>query len=425
MVDIARATRELGTQIERDKLLQQYRLKRSNLKPHVFSLSVEGFKASIYQGVSALRRKDLRISQKQDTEITDAVERYISEAYNIFKSGKSKSGKFEYKMLGGNNRQFKVRITGEGDVFSHLKRVREDAGLRRVSNIVKNTFRNIGTKNIAFDLSHMEGSTIADQFSSEALARFESSGFAPQDPQAYEKLKTSIKYTPAKSKVAEINVEDTFYFLNQSTTEEAEVMKLLDNAVGDWARENIEGFAQGKILHSVRQIAQKAKKSGAKVSNIPAEQKSSSNTSTKTIKHKKQRAPTFIIEKFKDKIELLGRETASTPRTEQWSLLIPRINSRLDAKVREHMIAPRLVNRSGQFASSVRVESVTSTAQGYPLFNATYENRPYGVFARGPFNGWNTPERDPTKLIEVSIRSLMKDLAKGRFYVSVPKGGSK
>lgn len=423
MVDISRATRELGVQIERDKLLQEYRLKRSNLKPHVFSMSVEGFKASIYQGVSAERRKDLRISQKQDAAITDAVELYTSNLHKIFKSGKSSSGKFEYKLLGGNSRQFKVRITGEGDVFGLLKRVREDAGLRRVSNIVKNTFRNIGTKNIAFDLSHMEGSTIADQFASEVLAKYESAGFAPQDPAAYEKLKTSIRYNPASKKVAEVEVEDTFWYLNQSTTEEAYVKSLLERAVGNWAKDNIEGFAQGKILYNVRQIALKAKKSGAKVTNIPVEQKASSKTSTKTIKYKKPRAPTYSVEKFTSKIEILGRDSASTSRTQQWSLLIPQINRLLTNKVREHMVAPRLVNRTGRFASSVEVQSVTSTREGYPVFNATYDNEPYGVFARGSFNGWNTPERDPKALIEVSIRSIMRTLAKGRFYVSVPKGG--
>jgi hypothetical protein len=423
MVNISRATRELGVQIERDKLLQEYRAKKSNLRPHIFSMSVEGFKAKIYQGISAQRRKNLRISAKQDEAISAAVELYASKLYDIFKSGKSSTGKFDYRIIGGSRKDFKVRITGEGNVFGVLKRVRENAGLRRVSNIVKNTFRDLGRDNISFDLSHMEGSTIADQFASEVLAKYESSGFAPQDPQAYEKLKTTIRYNPASPKVAEIEVEDTFWFLNQSTSEEAYVTGLLKKAVGDWTQKNIEGFAQGKILYSVRQIAKTAKKAGVKVSNVPEEPKKSTKTATRTIKYKKPRPATFSIEQLTDRVEVLGIDSPGRPRTEQWSLLIPQINKLLANKVREFMVAPRLVNRTGTFASSVEVTGITSTNGGYPLFSANYQREPYGVFARGAPNGWNTPQRDPKALIEKSVRSVMRNLAKGRFFVTVPKGG--
>jgi hypothetical protein len=93
------------------------------------------------------------------------------------------------------------------------------------------------------------------------------------------------------------------------------------------------------------------------------------------------------------------------------------INKRLPQTVRENMGAPALENISGKFASSVRIRDVNTTPQGYPSFGYTYAKNPYQVFEVGTGSApWATPDRDPRKLIDKSIREVAAELAIGRFY---------
>ena len=422
MVSIPKLTKDLVERIERDKTLEQYRNKTSNRKTHVFSASVEGFKAKVYLGVSAQRGKNIRISNKQNTTIHNAVTDYVNKLYSIFSSGKSPTGKFTYSFIGGNSKEFKVRITGEGDMVSLLGRIRSDAGLLKVSNIIKNSFKDIAvSRNIAVDLSHMEGSTVADQFATAALARYESLGFTPKDKESYEKLKIAIKYDPSKALIAEVNVEDTFWFLNQSTTEEAYITSLLAKVTDGWAKDNVDEISRGKVAYTSRALLKVAQKAGMKVTNMPKEPQKGQKTSTKTIKHKKKSNPTFSIEQMAGNIPVMRMETTGAPQTQNWSLLIPQINRLLTDKIRRNMVAPRLVNRTGKFASSVEVTKVETTKSGYPVFHANYDRDPYQVFDRTlGASPWNTASRDPKSLINLSIREIMKGLARGRFYVSTP-----
>lgn len=98
--------------------------------------------------------------------------------------------------------------------------------------------------------------------------------------------------------------------------------------------------------------------------------------------------------------------------------LINLLNMRLPEEVKKQMIKPSLVNRSGTFANSVRVVELGRSLQGYLTVTYDYKRQPYDVF--DPVKGaspWNTPARDPKKIIERSIRSAAKDLIESRFYV--------
>ena len=93
------------------------------------------------------------------------------------------------------------------------------------------------------------------------------------------------------------------------------------------------------------------------------------------------------------------------------------INKRLPQTVRKNMGAPGLVNRTGAFASSVKLQDVNITAQGHPSFGYIYEKNPYQVFEVGTGAApWATSQRDPRKLIDRSIREVAAELAIGRFY---------
>ena len=78
---------------------------------------------------------------------------------------------------------------------------------------------------------------------------------------------------------------------------------------------------------------------------------------------------------------------------------------------------PRLENRSGTFAGSVRVTDVTRTPQGFPSVGYTYRKNPYQVFEMGAGKApWASNARDPRRLIELSMREIAQELAVGRFY---------
>lgn len=97
--------------------------------------------------------------------------------------------------------------------------------------------------------------------------------------------------------------------------------------------------------------------------------------------------------------------------------LIGLINKKLPDTVRKNMNAPALQNRTGRFAESVKLTEVVETPKGFPSFGYTYQRNPYQRFEIGTGEPpWATPERDPRKLIELSIREIASQFAIGRFY---------
>ena len=97
--------------------------------------------------------------------------------------------------------------------------------------------------------------------------------------------------------------------------------------------------------------------------------------------------------------------------------LIGLINEKLPDTVARKMNPPALQNRTGRFAESVKLTDIIQTPQGFPSFGYTYQKNPYQVFEMGRGDApWATPERDPRKIIDQSIRELAAQFAMGRFY---------
>ena len=107
------------------------------------------------------------------------------------------------------------------------------------------------------------------------------------------------------------------------------------------------------------------------------------------------------------------------PKDTQRSMfsVIALINQKLPTTIQKNMREPRLVNRSGRFANSVKIMEITETRQGFPSLGYSYDKEPYQVFEVG--NGatpWASTNRDPRTLIDKSIREIAAELALGRFY---------
>jgi len=92
------------------------------------------------------------------------------------------------------------------------------------------------------------------------------------------------------------------------------------------------------------------------------------------------------------------------------------LNAKLPQTVAANMGAPRLENRTGTFAGSVRVTDIQKTRQGFASIGYTYQKAPYGVFERTSGTRFASADRDPRDLIDLSIREIAQQMAIGRFY---------
>ena len=153
-----------------------------------------------------------------------------------------------------------------------------------------------------------------------------------------------------------------------------------------------------------------SKASGAKVVGgikKPKGRKPTNRTRKETLKAKKTKGST-------KKAKTIRRRTASPASTPL--RLMALINKELPKTVRNNMISPALVNRTGTFANSVKITDIAQTPKGFPSIGYTYAKNPYEVFELGSGNVRATPERDPRKIIDQSIREIAAQYALGRFY---------
>lgn len=143
--------------------------------------------------------------------------------------------------------------------------------------------------------------------------------------------------------------------------------------------------------------------------NIKVSKIDDSNSKSKRSRAKKKKVSLLPV--YIDKlVNKTGRKKATHEQARSLYSYVTIINKQLPDAVRKNMNSPALENRTGRFANSVKLTDAMITPKGHPSFGYTYQTEPYGVFEKG------TPERDPRKLIDASIREIAADMALGRFY---------
>ena len=178
----------------------------------------------------------------------------------------------------------------------------------------------------------------------------------------------------------------------------------------DWPeQESSDSF----ITVALKQINNATVKAGGtgKVKNIDRNPNKSS--STKSNKQKR------IITDVK---ALSLEANNKKPNTQNSAFTIQKINdfinARLPAAIRSNMGPQSLVNRTGRFSESGRMVDGIITPQNYLSLGYTYQRNPYDVFdKRLGSKPWNTPQRNPSAIIEKAIRDIVKEIAIGRFYL--------
>lgn len=142
-------------------------------------------------------------------------------------------------------------------------------------------------------------------------------------------------------------------------------------------------------------------------------------TQKSKVKSKRIKQPTVRVAVSKVSLTKLRRkrQKGSGSSASHPLRLIGLINKDLPDTVRKNMQAPGLENQTGRFAESVKLTDVVQTPKGYPSFGYTYQKNPYQVFEMGRGQTpWASPERDPRKVIDRSIREIAAQFAIGRFY---------
>ena len=94
------------------------------------------------------------------------------------------------------------------------------------------------------------------------------------------------------------------------------------------------------------------------------------------------------------------------------------LNQQLPSVVAKNMGDPALNYRTGRFANSVRVDNITQGPRGgNTMIETSYRNDPYETFAPGGKK--YTQQRDPERLIKMSVRQIATGIIGPRFGIEV------
>lgn len=229
----------------------------------------------------------------------------------------------------------------------------------------------------------------------------------------------SVLLTPV---LAEINIK-------RGSKEEKQIqeafLKAFEMTFRNIEYENLEGSSTlfEKIEHTiVRDHLLKNLKNKKNVKVQIGSKKVETKTRTK-VAEKGKRGKGYSAKKISRGGALAARPKAASTSNKQSDTqrsmfsMMALINQKLPQTVRKNMRNPRLENRTGTFANSVRLTEVLTTPQGFPSFGYTYQKNPYQVYEPGKGRSpWANSDRDPRVLIDSSIREIAAELALGRFY---------
>lgn len=181
--------------------------------------------------------------------------------------------------------------------------------------------------------------------------------------------------------------------------------------------DSIEEYQTKKVEHEVMKELGKASSKTLKVTKT---KKPKATKRSATFSGKKK-SPKVIDSALPTATVKRGRGRRSGARSAAGgesaiSLLrfISLMNQKLPQTVAKNMGDPALNIRTGRFASSVRVTEVVPTTKGFPSVGYTYMKNPYQTFEQGFRQG--SPDRDPRKLIDKSIREIAAELVTVRLY---------
>ena len=169
----------------------------------------------------------------------------------------------------------------------------------------------------------------------------------------------------------------------------------------DWTKLSGSEAVEDSIVRQVSEIAKGKKPRTSKSKTVRSGQAKPKSAGAKPLN-------TAILKKgikgtFKGKVKK-PRGAESSRGYDDIYKIEQLINKRLPAQVRRNMGRPALINRTGQFSNSVKLENLRPTPAGLSA-NYTYQLSPYETFENTGSKRWPTGY-NPKPLIAKSIREL-------------------
>jgi hypothetical protein len=434
------------TQIEKriEKSSQAFRTLVSDKKAHSIKLDSEEIKKQVQNELLSREGFD-KIPGSIIKVIEEEVPQMVATLYNQMRPenfNQNLRRAYITSDLIGNNKSFTVLLATKSEgsnrsVFAYFRRLKQAAQrplIKRLNSQIKKL--NSGKKNprediksSAFlDIGHEEASAVSKQrkrIIEQSLWDFQP---ASKEASAFiAKLADEVSFNIVRNPgepidVIEVSLESKA--LNRGLQAKAEkeaageLNKALLAAVEDlgaqyWADQEGSDSKVDRMQKSVlNELTQDKFKSKNVRSNIK-KSKISNKTSKASSKKRKSRGkkqPTVqddkkvILESFQE-------------RNQDLLSLQALLNSKLPTEIRKNMGYPRLENRTGRFADSVRVTDISLTRKGFPSIGYTYQKQPYQVFEQGAGRApWANERRDPRSLIDVTVREIASEILVGRFF---------
>jgi len=173
-----------------------------------------------------------------------------------------------------------------------------------------------------------------------------------------------------------------------------------------------EKIAKTLVLDNIVKPLKNNKNVKAKttIKNVNTRTKSRSKDTTKSSKSSKVKT----INRGGARAALATKGRTSPISISNQLAMLGIFNRDLPSVLQKNMSSPALNYQTGRFASSVRVLDVNITSKGYPSFGYTYDKYPYQTFEPGYAQG--SPDRDPRRLIDRSMREIAASQGMGRFF---------
>lgn len=393
-----------GRRSDRQVVDQKLRKEGSNMSNHTLSINSELlFQETLYE---ITYRLDDIVNVEQEAIIRREVERFCAKVYSNFKLLKATTVVSVRKV--GTPKNFALiftRKSGKPRVFDQAVRGSLNPFRKELEARLQDALGNWkrGKRPELFQLGHSEGYSIAEQGPSLLLDTGQKEFV--KKTQTHDVILQMEKFglLDTKKNFVRISLESTQRNEDTSAKEKEAGLALLKKDL----RAYIDTLDISKISGSPN-MQEEIVAALIAASRGRDYKKKINSKASKTIKQK--------TTSTRSKLDLKVKVKKAPPRN--WLSLVAAINAKLPAVVRSNMGAPGLVNRTGRFSESVKISSVTQTAQGFPSFGTTYDKTPYGVFDRTlGASPWATPDRDPQTLIHKSLRQILQEMAIGRFYL--------
>ena len=374
--------------------------------------------------------------------IEDEVPKFCSKMYNMFENYNADRKKSFVSELKGSKTEFTFnlvpKVGGTVSIFNAFLKIKQEAQRPLITKLKKqinslntgrksgNQIKNINTRFL--DVGHEEGSAVVSQrkvATAKALYRFGTGNEAIQRDfrKRIEGLGIDIKIEKSKGLPMTIGVSLESKTLNSAKggSSEAELAANLQKDLQKVLAEidsnywvNQEGSNSAIMQANIQLLNSFARVGRNKNVRTNIKEQKVKNKASKSSPRKRGKA---VAATGKKDTTIEKLPTFDISNKQSMFRFVALINQKLTETVKKNMNSPALQNQTGRFAESVKVMEVTQTRQGYPSFGYRYQNRPYQVFEMGKGSPpWATPERDPRRLIEGSIREVAATLALGRFY---------